>query len=189
METLHKTGDHIDVCPWQCAFFIDNFVRTLFHNPTRLFKPYIKPGMTALDIGCGGGFATLGIAGLTGSEGKVIAADFQQEMLNIVKKKAEKKNLKTPITFHRCSSSRIGVEEKVDFALAFWMVHEVPDLLSFLQEIFDLLKPGGVFFIAEPAIHVSAGAFRETVEAAVRIGFTVHERPRVSISRAVVLAK
>jgi len=189
MDTLTGKSHHLDVCPWQCVFLIDNFVRRLFHDPIRLFKPYVKPGMTALDIGCGGGFATLGLAALTGKEGRVISADLQQQMLDMVRRKAEKRQVETPITYHRCSSSGIGLNDRVDFALAFWMAHEVPDLASFLQEVFNLLKPGGVFFIAEPAIHVSAEAFAKTMEQAEKIGFTVNERPRVAISHAVVLTR
>jgi len=189
METLTGKAHKIDVCPWQCVFLIDNFARRLLHDPVRLFKPYVKPGMTALDIGCGGGFTTLGIAALTGKEGRVISTDLQQQMLDMVRKKAEKRKVGTPITYHRCSPSGIGLNEKVDFALAFWMAHEVPDLASFLQEVYNLLNPGGVFLIAEPAIHVSAQAFAETIEQAEKTGFTVKERPRVAISHAVVLAR
>ena len=52
------------VCPWQIAPLMDNAIRPLIHNPRRLFSPYIRPGMTVLDVGCGAGFASLGLAGL-----------------------------------------------------------------------------------------------------------------------------
>ena len=69
---------------------VDNFVRPLLHNPAKLFGPYVKPGMQALDIGCGGGFASLGLARLVGPGGKVFASDLQQEMLDFVNASAEK---------------------------------------------------------------------------------------------------
>lgn len=46
--------------------------------------------MTAMDIGCGPGFFTLAMARMAGPEGKVIAIDMQQEMLDLVKKKSDR---------------------------------------------------------------------------------------------------
>jgi len=47
------------VCPWWLVFTFDNPLRGLIHDPRRLFGPYLRPGMRALDLGCGRGFATL----------------------------------------------------------------------------------------------------------------------------------
>jgi predicted methyltransferase len=46
---------------------------------------------------------------------------------------------------------QIGITTKVDHILAFYMVHEVPDVDKFLAEMYSILKPGGSFFIIEPA--------------------------------------
>ncbi len=54
------------ICPWQIAPFIDNLLRPFVHNPLKLFKPYVRTGMTVLDVGCGAGFASLGLADLVG---------------------------------------------------------------------------------------------------------------------------
>ena len=44
------------VCPWWAAWFtINNPLRRLAHNPQRILSPYLKPGMTVLDVGCGMG--------------------------------------------------------------------------------------------------------------------------------------
>ena len=83
--TAHA-GDRL-VCPWQFAPLMDNFLRPLVHNPRRLFKPYVREGMTVLDVGCGAGFASLGLAELVGEEGLVISADLQPKMLEMVKKR------------------------------------------------------------------------------------------------------
>ena len=73
------------VCPWQLAPIIDNRLRPLVHNPENIFAPYVTRGMTVLDVGCGAGFASLGLAKLVGEEGLVIAADLQTKMLSIVR--------------------------------------------------------------------------------------------------------
>jgi len=177
------------VCPPGHVRVMDNFLRPRLHNSQKLFGPYAQPGMTALDIGCGGGFASLGLARLVGEGGRVIAADLQPEMLAMVKERAKEAGLTDRITIHHCKANEVGVMEEVDFVVAFWMVHELRDIKAFLAEVFSLLKPGGCFFIAEPRIHVSRGDFEGLLRTSREAGFTVLDKPRVLLSRAVVLAR
>ena len=135
------------VCPWQLAPIIDNRLRPLVHNPEKIFAPYVTRGMTVLDVGCGAGFASLGLARLVGEEGLVIAADLQSKMLRMVKERAIKAGLSERIRIHLCSPERIGVREELDFAVAFFMMHEVPDVRAFLEEIYVLLKTGVGFLL------------------------------------------
>jgi len=145
--------------------------------------------MTVLDIGCGAGFASLGLAELVGGEGLVIAADLQSKMLNIVKDRALKARLSTRIRIHLCKPNHIGVREKLDFAVAFFMVHEVPDVRAFLEEICALLKTGGRFFITEPKIHVSSRDFQQLIRETQEVGFEITERPSVRFGHTVLLMK
>ena len=177
------------VCPWQIASLIDNRLRPLVHNPQKIFAPYVSRGMTVLDIGCGAGFASLGLAELVGGEGLVIAADLQSKMLNIVKDRALKARLSTRIRIHLCKPNHIGVREKLDFAVAFFMVHEVPDVRVFLEEICALLKTGGRFFITEPKIHVSSRDFQQLIRETQEVGFEITERPSVRFGHTVLLMK
>lgn len=177
------------ICPWQIAPLLDNFLRPLIHNPRKLFGPYVRIGMTVLDVGCGAGFASLGLADLVGEEGLVISADLQPKMLDMVKKRAAQAGLNNRIRIHRCDGNRIGVEENLDFAVAFFMVHEVPDVSAFLEELYTLLRPGGRLFLTEPIIHVSRRNFEQIVQEAQSIGFTVSERPSVRFGMTVLLLK
>ncbi|MBK7711908.1 MAG: methyltransferase domain-containing protein [Bacteroidales bacterium] len=70
------------VCPATYSGSLDNFLRRLMHKPAKILSPFIKEGMTVLDMGCGPGFFTAELARLVGEKGKVIAADLQQEMLD-----------------------------------------------------------------------------------------------------------
>ena len=69
------------VCPAALAGSLDNRIRRWFQNPQKILSPYIKEGMTVLDIGCGPGFFSVEIAHLVGKTGRVIAADLQEGML------------------------------------------------------------------------------------------------------------
>ena len=177
------------VCPWQLAPIIDNRLRPLVHNPEKIFAPYVTKGMTILDVGCGAGFASLGLAKLVGEEGLVIAADLQSKMLRMVKERAMREGLAERIRIHLCSPDHISLREKLDFAVAFFMVHEVPDVQAFLEEVCALLKPGGRFFITEPKIHVGLLAFQQIMRKAQVVGFEIAERPNVRFGRTVLLVK
>ena len=177
------------LCPWQCVCHFDNFLRPLIHDPRKLFGPYVQCGMTVLDVGCGGGFVSLALARMVGEEGLVISADVQPEMLEMVRERAMRAGLFHKIRTHRCEPSRIGVREALDFVVAFYMVHEVPESRAFLKEVYARLKPGGRLFIAEPKVHVSYNHFMHTVQEAQQVGFIVLETPHVCLSRAVVLTK
>ncbi len=93
------------------------------------------------------------------------------------------------IRLHRCAANSIGFDTPVDFALAFWMLHEVPDDRAFLQEVYTLLKTGGMFFLVEPKVHVGKRKFEQAIQKAQSVGFTVIKRPSVRLGRAVLLAK
>jgi ubiquinone/menaquinone biosynthesis C-methylase UbiE len=177
------------VCPVEGANALDNFLRKLVQNPKKILKDYVKEGMTVLDVGCGPGFFSVEIADIVGASGKVIAADLQQGMLDKIKHKIEGREIEKIIELHKCEEDRIGISTKVDFVLAFYMVHEVPDQDKFLKEIYSILKPDGTFFIIEPAFHVSKKAFEETVKRAGAIGFIQVKRSGIILSRAVVLKK
>jgi ubiquinone/menaquinone biosynthesis C-methylase UbiE len=153
--TTIETGSH--TCPWWLIFTFDNPLRRLIHDPEKILEPYVESGDTVLDVGCGMGFFSLGLARLVGKEGKVIAADLQEQMLAGLKKRAERAGLLECIQPQLSTPDRIGAAEPVDFALAFWMVQEVSQPEDFLRQIYELLRPKGKFLIAEPRIHVSGG--------------------------------
>ncbi len=174
-------------CPWWLLFTFDNPLRRLIHDPRQILEGMLAPGGTALDVGCGMGYFTLTLARMAGSGGRVIAADLQEQMLAGLRRRASRAGLLDRITLLRTSSDRIGLEARLDFALAFWMVHEVPRPKPFLEEILAVLKPGGKLLIVEPVIHVPAGAFARTVDLAQGLGFTLAGQPAVRISRAALL--
>jgi 2-polyprenyl-3-methyl-5-hydroxy-6-metoxy-1,4-benzoquinol methylase len=55
---------------WWGGYFIDNRLRRLLHDPERLLGPYVTPGMTVLDVGCGMGWFSIPMAKLVGTQGR-----------------------------------------------------------------------------------------------------------------------
>jgi ubiquinone/menaquinone biosynthesis C-methylase UbiE len=145
--------------------------------------------MTVLDLGCGPGFFSNEIAQMVGKSGRVIASDLQEGMLRKLRDKIQGTELEERITLHKCEENKIGLSEDVDFILAFYMVHEIPNQGEFFNEIKSILKPNGQVFIVEPPFHVSKTAFEETIRKARDAGFTLVERPKVLFSKTVILKK
>jgi ubiquinone/menaquinone biosynthesis C-methylase UbiE len=179
--------DH--VCPWWLAYTFDNRIRKKFQDPDKIFKSYIQKGMTLLDIGCGMGYFSIAMAKLTGNKGKVIALDIQEKMLEIMKKRAARSGVINNIIPFIAKENDLGVKIKADFALSFWMVHEVPDKKRLLKQVYNILKAKGKYLIVEPKFHTGKKYFRELENIYTNIGFKVLERPAVAFSRAVLLGK
>jgi len=176
------------ICSWKIAYALDNPIRRLVHNPQEILGGHIKPGQTVLDLGCGPGTFSIAMAKMVGESGRVIAVDIQEEMLQIVRKKAAQQGLESRIITHKSGQDRIGLSEKVDFALAFYMVHEVPNAKAFLKEIASVLKPNGKLLIVEPKMHVSAYAFEKTIDIARQAGLRIISEPKIRFSRSKLLS-
>ena len=177
------------ICPVEKADSLDTKFRKWLQNPQKILKPYVKAGMTVLDYGCGPGFFTVALAQIVGETGKVIAADLQEGMLQKLNDKIKRTELDDRITLHKCEKDKIGFTEKVDFILAFYVVHEVPDQQKLFNELETILKPKGQLLIVEPPFHVSKKAFAETIKKATNAGFAEVKRPKVLFNKAVVLKK
>lgn len=175
------------VCPVEYAGGLDVPGRRLLQNPARILKGRVREGMTVLELGCGSGFFTTEAARLVGKSGKVIAADLQEGMLDLVRKRLKGTDLEGRVQLHQCEADRIGVAEKVDLILAFLVIHEVPDKRRLFSELKTLLKPGGRLYVIELKFHPPRRNFEETVRIAGGLGLRELERPRSLLSRAIIL--
>lgn len=175
------------VYPAEKSSSLDDWFRKLIHNPKKVLSRYVEEGMIVLDIGCGPGLFSVEMANMVGNKGKVIAADIQEEMLKKLKDKLEYLSVKPRIKLHKCEKDKINLNKKVDFVLAFYVVHEVKDQDRFLKEIKSIMKPDAKFLLIEPAFVVSKKSFKKTLVKAQLAGFKTLENPKVSLSRAVLL--
>jgi ubiquinone/menaquinone biosynthesis C-methylase UbiE len=187
--TNNNPSSHFVACPYWLVGLLDNPVRRWIHKPEVILAGLVQKGHTALDLGCGPGYFTLGIARMVGERGRVIALDLQEQMLDIVRRKAGRAGLLSRIQLRQSTPDDIGVIEPVDFGLAFWMLHEVRDQDRFLQQLHGLLKPGGRFLLVEPVMHVSAESFQASVAKAHAAGLESIAERKVRLSQAIVFQK
>lgn len=183
-DSITKPQPH--VCPHQIAFFLDNWIRRLIQPPEKIVGPYIQEGNTVIDMGCGPGYFTIDMAKMVGPEGRVIAVDVQVKMLERVRKKAQKHRLAERIVYHTADSDHIGLNQTADFILAYYMIHETPDMTKTLQELKSLLKDGGKILVVEPKMHVSQTVFEKMIQIAASVGLKVVEFPKGKGGRCAV---
>jgi ubiquinone/menaquinone biosynthesis C-methylase UbiE len=183
------TTESTHVCPVSNAGVLDFWLRRRLQNPHRLLSPYVRPGMTVLDLGSGPGFFTMALAELVGASGRVIAVDLQEGMLQRLEAKLKRSGLDGRVSLHRCAATKIGLAESVDFVLAFYVVHEIPDHPGLFQELSSILNSNGSVLVVEPPFHVSRAAFTKTIRDAENAGFRSGKGPGVFLSKSVILKK
>ena len=158
----------------------------------QILSPYVREGMTVLEPGPGMGFFTIPLARLVGPSGRVVAIDVQPKMIASLKGRAAKANVTHRIDARVASAETMGIANligKVDFTLAFAMVHEFPDAARFFDEVSQVSKPGAQLLLAEPRGHVNDARFDAELRAAAEVGLRLVDRPTVRRMHSALLAK
>ena len=178
------------VCPVGRAKHLTNRLRKLVQSPQKICTPYIKPGDTVVDVGCGPGFFSVPMANLVGIEGRVIAVDLQQGMLDLARIYAEEKGVVERIQFHLCQKDSLNLKNvEADFVLLFYVLHEIPDQESVFTQLKELVKPGGKIFLCEPPFHVKKSTLKEYLHMASQAGFDPLPVKKVALSKTILLQK
>ncbi len=180
------------ICPWWLGYFLVNPVRRLMQNPSTILGPFVASGMTVLELGPGMGFFTLELARLVGPTGRVIAVDVQARMLKALRRRAEKARLIERIDIRQAPAHGMGVEDfngRVDFVLAFAVVHELPDEARFFKEAAAALRQGCNLLLSEPKGHITEKKFAASLQTAEGCGLRMKSPLDIRSSHSVVLVK
>lgn len=181
------------VCPWWIGYLLASPIRRwLSDDPESLLAPYVRPGMIVLEPGPGMGYFTLPLARMVGASGRVIAVDLQPKMLAGLSRRARRADLLDRIETRLAQTDHLAVDDlggRVDFALAFAVVHEIPSPAVFFREAAAALKPDALLLFAEPAGHVKPEHFASELEAAQAAGLVEVSRPPIRRSIAAVLKR
>ncbi len=178
------------VCPWWLGYLLASPVRRLLQNPEEILGPYVREGMSVLDVGCGMGFFSIPLAKLIGRTGRVVCVDLQEKMIKGLIRRAAKAGMSERIDPRVCSQDSLGLRDiagRIDFALLFALAHEVPGKERLFSEILAAMKPAGRLLLAEPRGHVSKTDFEKTVFIAQRAGLEALQNLEIRRSRALLL--
>jgi ubiquinone/menaquinone biosynthesis C-methylase UbiE len=180
------------VCPWWIGYLLACPLRRLAQDPAKILAPYVRPGTTVLEVGPGMGFFTLPLARMTGPAGRIVAVDIQPKMLDALRRRALKAGLSGRIDSRLAHPESLGLGDlakRVDFVLAFAVVHEMPSAAAFFAEAASALRPGGSLLLAEPAGHVQPAQFQAQLRAAEEAGLQSSSGPPIWRSHTALLTK
>jgi ubiquinone/menaquinone biosynthesis C-methylase UbiE len=111
--------------------------------------PYLRPGMSVLDCGCGPGSITLGLAQAV-QPGSVVGVDIGPPHLDAARTLAAERRV-TNICFELADATRLPFPNaSFDAAYANTLLLHMRDPLLALREIRRVLKPGGLVGVSDP---------------------------------------
>lgn len=102
--------------------------------------------MTVVDLGCGNGFISRSIAKYVR---EVIAVDLSSEMLRELRDKALKENINNITTLESDGRNIPLGSSSIDIVCANMYLHHIENPETAIKEMYRILKPGGLVFIAD----------------------------------------
>ncbi|MEL6438982.1 MAG: methyltransferase domain-containing protein [Cyanobacteria bacterium J06621_8] len=121
-------------------------MRSLEKNHERLSE-LLQPGMSVLDIGCGPGSITRGIAARVVPDGKVIGVDINH---SLIEEAGHNYRHISNLTFETGNIYNLPFSQQFDLVIAARILHWLDRPCEALEMIKRYLKPGGIVIAYEP---------------------------------------
>lgn len=125
--------------------------RDRWQHPDRVLAALaLDEGQRVADLGAGGGYFTYRLARAVGPEGRVYAADTDDDMRSRISARAARKGYENVVTVEpRDDDPRLP--EPVDLVLIVNAFHHLPDdSEAYFAALAETLRPGGRVVIIEP---------------------------------------
>ncbi|MCK4701087.1 MAG: methyltransferase domain-containing protein [Bacteroidales bacterium] len=123
----------------------DGKLMPIIRNPYKLLKAAgLKPGLKALEVGCGPGAFTIPAAEIAGKDGFIYAVDIHPLAIKRVKEKIAESRIENIKPVLADASNTGLLDQEVDLVFMFGMPHVAGGLTDVLSEIYRVLKPGGI---------------------------------------------
>jgi SAM-dependent methyltransferase len=162
-------------CPASFAWLVDNPVRHLYTRQV-LDRIGVRPGERVLELGPGPGAFTLDAARRTGPQGEIIAVDIQPKMIHRLERKIREAGV-TNIKTHIADAYCLPLDDmSVDRIFLVTVLPEIPDKGKALQEMWRVLRPGGILSISEEFLDPDYPLVSTTLGWVVPVGFDLAER-------------
>jgi SAM-dependent methyltransferase len=108
----------------------------------------IVPGMTCMDVGCGGGDVSLAMARLVGASGKVVGLDLDDTKLRLAREDAARDGLRN-VEFRTSNVDQLDHEMEYDLVYARFLLTHLRDPADALIRIVRAAKLGGVIVVED----------------------------------------
>ena len=104
----------------------------------------VKPGLTFMDIGCGGGFFAVPAARMVGDAGKVYGVDSDADSIDALKELAAWQGLNNLCLTAGKAEDFIACEACADIVFYGIVLHDFENPAKVLENAREMLRPGGL---------------------------------------------
>jgi ubiquinone/menaquinone biosynthesis C-methylase UbiE len=134
----------------QGAGWLERPQREKEEEPKKLLEILdFQAGQVVADIGAGSGYYSFRIADKVGPRGKVLAVDIQKEMLDIIRRRMKKQEVKNIEPILGTETDPKLPESGVDLVLLVDVYHEFSYPYEMTEALVKALKPGGRLVFVE----------------------------------------
>lgn len=171
----NKSFSSRGIFPHQWAFTLLIPLRNLVLSPKELIRRMkLEPGMKVLEVGPGPGYFSVPVAKFL-TNGKLVLADIQPEMLEKVQKRIAKRKIGN-VEYYLCNGQNFELPDNhFDPIFLVTVLGEVENRRLYLSEFYRMLKPGGMLSVSEQAGDPDKLTIEETKALAQQYCFTFVE--------------
>jgi len=108
----------------------------------------VRPGMSCVDVGCGGGDVTLDIARLVGADGRVVGIDIDAIKIDLAREEGAIAGILN-VEFRQTSVDEWRPAPQFDLAYSRFLLTHLTDPTATVRTMRQALRPGGVIVIED----------------------------------------
>jgi len=128
---------------------LEVLARVMWPTTARLLaQAGLAPGMTCLDLGCGGGDVTVQLAAAVGPQGHVLGVDMDETKLDLARQNAARLGLAN-VQFRKLLVQDWVEESQYDFIYTRFLLTHLVDPLRTLRQMLHAVRPGGVAVVED----------------------------------------
>ncbi len=141
---MNYTGERLILEAEECA---PNTLLYKEHIERYKFASQYVKNKVVLDIACGVGYGSEFLLN-TGQATQVYGGDISEDAVNYAKQKYGKYS---NISFAIMNAEKISIENKIiDVVVSFETMEHLPNVDSYLESVYQTLKPNGMFIVSTP---------------------------------------
>jgi 2-polyprenyl-3-methyl-5-hydroxy-6-metoxy-1,4-benzoquinol methylase len=108
----------------------------------------LGPGMRCIDIGCGGGEVSFGIARLAGPDGRVTGLDMDETKISLARQAAAERGF-TNVEFRVVNVNDWDEASAYDVVYSRFLLHHLSRPVELLRRMWAAVRPGGVIIVED----------------------------------------
>jgi ubiquinone/menaquinone biosynthesis C-methylase UbiE len=167
VEATHQTAERIQkYYAWRSSNYDAGAGFEVEHHAEALLLADVQEGQRVLDVACGTGRGTVGLAQAVGPRGRVDALDLSEAMMDQARAKIEKLGLSDHVHFKPGNARELPYpDETFDLVYNGYMFDLIPldGFAPILKEFERVLKPGGKLVMVNMSKLDERKTFYETI--------------------------